>query len=578
MNNIANATTMSKSELDESNLNDLWDIESLEILAKAKEIYNNAGRKVTRELKEFLRSAKEHFNHGPGNPHGRMSWREFCFKLTEGSPCLKTIENWIASLDDELLPQIDEEVDGKQVDDGDVVSDEEVTEELDEELEEEDHPEEKVGKRMKVSYLIVDPANDGLIIKKLTQDSLNEAFTIGIVVPEYEGMIFGAVFDAPEERREIPDFLKGLGKTARTWAPYGDPTYMTVFSGWGGVGYCFRERGYRGIGGNEWDPDDRTQNAFENLAHFFKDMHEKKVLLNKNIWEITRDELETIMSTYGLKPGDLDVFQMSPVCTGFSGKNRSKRRLMEPDMIDHKDNVINLFKPAINMVKVLLPKFVLLENVAALCDKISFPKLLEIKKTLEDAGYYVKWRVLKASDMGAPQTRPRLWMIGIRQDLGVMPTFPDATKTKVGVRDVLPQIEFHRLEGVVTVTERIADEFGNKKTVVKKFMDTDGKIKSLTAPHPIRPSTFPCGTILKSAGIFLKEFGSDTWRTATNEELLTLFTFPPELANEFIGTPEQVRERLGNSVVKVQVDALIEHIESLAKVIQSPVAETKEVA
>jgi site-specific DNA-cytosine methylase len=568
MNFTANAKATPKSELCDATPNEAWDTETIDILTKAKELYENAGRKVTKELKEFLRDAKAHFNRGPGNPHGRMSWKQFCEQLTGGSPCVKTIDNWIASLDDDLLTPIENESSENEA--VPVIEDEPREANSEEETTEEVDAATQVIKKIKVKFLEVDPEDDGLSIKNLTQDSRNGSFTLTIKIPEYEGMVFGVTFDSPEDPRPVPEFLKILDKFARIWAPLGRPTYMTVFSGWGGVGDCFRRFGYQGVGGNEWDPEDKTQNAFQNLAHFFKDMHEKKVLLNKDIWKITREDLETIMSTYDLKPGYLDVFQMSPVCTGFSGKNRSKERLMEPDMIDRNDNVINLFKPAIEMVKVLLPKFVLLENVAGLCDKVSFPKLLEIVKTLEDAGYYVKWRVLKASDIGAPQTRPRLWMIGIRQDLNVMPTFPDAMKKRGCVKDVLPYVEFFRLEGVKTVTERIMDENGNMKTVVKKVIGRDGKIKSAIEPHPVRPSTFPCGTILKSAGVWLKDFGSDEWRHPTNEELLTLFTFPPELASEFIGSPDQVRERLGNSVMKVQVDALIAHIETLALSIPNP--------
>lgn len=555
----AQGTAMPKSEnKDWNNYYIWWDADTRQILEKAKELYNNAGRKVTRELKEFLRQVKPIFNKGPGNPHERKSWKQFCLELTGGYPCVKTLDKMIDSLDDNLLEPIDDTATVTPS------SEEEILHEGNESSGEAASTGKKQQKQT-VKFMVVGDYDDGVVITKLRQDPKSEAFFIELRLPEYEGLTFRAVFDAPEEPRPVPQFLLDLDDSTRIWAKYGYPTSMTTFSGWGGVGYVLRERGYKGIGAVEWDPEDSSQNAFQNLARLFPEMHKKNVLLNQDIWKITASELLAIMCVFGLKPGDLDFYQFSPVCTGFSGKNRTKEKLMEPEVVDRDDNVINLYKPAINHIKVLLPKFVLMENVRGLSDQVSFPKLLEIKKALEDAGYYVKWRVLWASDVGAPQLRPRLWMIGVRQDLGIMPSFPDAMRKKVGVRDVLPYVEFFRLEGVVTVTERVLGADGKYKAAVKKFIDKDGKEKSETAPHPIRPSIYPCGTILKSAGVLLKDFGSDEWRTATNEELLKLFTFDPELATGFIGTPEQVRERLGNSVIKLQVDILMDHIEKLAQ-------------
>ena len=40
-------------------------------------------------------------------------------------------------------------------------------------------------------------------------------------------------------------------------------------------------------------------------------------------------------------------------------------------------------------------------------------------------GYKVQYKVLNAADFGVPQKRKRLFIIGIRSDLGIEPPFPD---------------------------------------------------------------------------------------------------------------------------------------------------------
>ncbi len=79
------------------------------------------------------------------------------------------------------------------------------------------------------------------------------------------------------------------------------------------------------------------------------------------------------------------------------------------------------------MVKILhdkQPKFLLAENVKGLA---SMGKGSVLKMILEDfssAGYRVCHQVLNAADYGVPQTRKRLLIVGIREDLGVELNFP----------------------------------------------------------------------------------------------------------------------------------------------------------
>lgn len=59
-------------------------------------------------------------------------------------------------------------------------------------------------------------------------------------------------------------------------------------------------------------------------------------------------------------------------------------------------------------IRVLRPKFVVLENVSAL---LRSPEWGTILGDLANAGYDAKWRVLRASDVGAPHRRERVFAV-----------------------------------------------------------------------------------------------------------------------------------------------------------------------
>ncbi len=82
-----------------------------------------------------------------------------------------------------------------------------------------------------------------------------------------------------------------------------------------------------------------------------------------------------------------------------------------------KDDDRDLFPEAIRLVKEIKPKAVMLENVRGFLD----PKFAEYREhilhSIEDIGYKVKIKLLNACDYGVPQLRPRVVIVGIRNDI-----------------------------------------------------------------------------------------------------------------------------------------------------------------
>lgn len=89
-----------------------------------------------------------------------------------------------------------------------------------------------------------------------------------------------------------------------------------------------------------------------------------------------------------------------------------------------------LYHHFVRCVDQVNPRFFVAENVAGLKALNSGRWLREQVDALEAAGqhgYHVSWKVLRADHFGVPQRRRRLFIVGVRRDLGLYYWFPDPT-------------------------------------------------------------------------------------------------------------------------------------------------------
>lgn len=91
-----------------------------------------------------------------------------------------------------------------------------------------------------------------------------------------------------------------------------------------------------------------------------------------------------------------------------------------------KDDERDLFPEAIRLIREIEPKAVMLENVRGFLSS-QFDEYREsILKAIRDLGYTVYIDLLNASDYGVPQLRPRVVIVGIRNDIQCTFTYPKA--------------------------------------------------------------------------------------------------------------------------------------------------------
>ena len=95
-----------------------------------------------------------------------------------------------------------------------------------------------------------------------------------------------------------------------------------------------------------------------------------------------------------------------------------------------KDDERDLFPEAIRLIKEIEPRAVMLENVRGFLDKKFDEYREQILKSIKDLGYTVTIKLLNASDFGVSQLRPRVVIVGIRNDETGKFFYPLANETK----------------------------------------------------------------------------------------------------------------------------------------------------
>jgi DNA (cytosine-5)-methyltransferase 1 len=88
------------------------------------------------------------------------------------------------------------------------------------------------------------------------------------------------------------------------------------------------------------------------------------------------------------------------------------------------------------------PKYFLFENVKGLMSQRFEQFRTELIKSWEDCGYKIYYKVLNSKDYGIPQSRPRVFFVGIRKDIEQTFDFPEIEELKIFIKDILePEVD-----------------------------------------------------------------------------------------------------------------------------------------
>lgn len=91
----------------------------------------------------------------------------------------------------------------------------------------------------------------------------------------------------------------------------------------------------------------------------------------------------------------------------------------------------------LNAIKTLRPKYLLMENVAAMVQSKFIKDFHEWQNAVASLGYTHYTDILNSKDFGVAQNRERVFMVSVRNDIGLRYHFPEPFKLEKRLKDVL---------------------------------------------------------------------------------------------------------------------------------------------
>lgn len=303
------------------------------------------------------------------------------------------------------------------------------------------------------------------------------------------------------------------------------PTVISTFAGCGGSSLGYSMAGFRELLAVEWE-----QNAVDTFRLNFPEVP-------VHHGDIAQLSVEAVLSAANIKAGELDVFDGSPPCQGFS--TAGKR--------DMSDNRNQLFREYVRLLRGLQPKVFVMENVSGMVKGKMKLVFAEILRELKASGYKVSARLLNAKYFHVPQSRERMIFIGVREDLGIEPSHPKAQSGEI--------VTSRAFEG-------IADD-GDAKALTPLYQEywrkagQGGSVGKQVCHTRLHNDKVPL-TLQKSEGNGAP-YHSTKCRAISTAERKRIGSFPDSF--QFLSR-ESATERIGNSVPPLLMRSIANHIRS----------------
>ena len=193
---------------------------------------------------------------------------------------------------------------------------------------------------------------------------------------------------------------------------------LDLFCGCGGMSCGLARKGFNIIAGIDiWDI------ALETYHH--NHPHSKALNL-----DISKADPLDVLSSIGCSASDVDVIIGGPPCQGFSKNTPASWRFLD-------DPRNQLYKSYLRFVKAIMPKVVVIENVAEIYNAYNGIVREEIINTLIGYGYEVVVKIIDMAQYGIPQKRRRCFFFASR--IGT-PEFPLEATCKVSAWDAISDL------------------------------------------------------------------------------------------------------------------------------------------
>ncbi len=267
-------------------------------------------------------------------------------------------------------------------------------------------------------------------------------------------------------------------------------------------------------------------------------------------------------NNFGIKPDNRDIRTVKSeelpefdILTGGFPCQSFSIVAQNPKRLGVKDDRGKLFFEMCRFLREKQPVCFIAENVKGILsanNKSAFPLII---KEFEESGYNVSYKLLNAVNFGVPQKRERVFIVGIRKDIGTAFDF-----------SVLKNCDIPTPLSAVVETNVDDRYFFSQKAV-------DGMMKKRAAMNKGRAQDLsqPCNTVgahlakvsLNSTDPVLQV--GDRFRRFTPREVARIQSFPENF--ELVGTESAQYRALGNAIAPVMfwyvADALVKYLHEL---------------
>ncbi len=218
----------------------------------------------------------------------------------------------------------------------------------------------------------------------------------------------------------------------------GNKCFVDLFAGCGGLSLGLEQAGFVPVLVNELNKD-AMETYLENRDSEYPLLRERYNV--SDVWTLAENDnflnsvIMNMKSDYGIdvKSGDLDLLVGGPPCQGYSGIGYRRHYSVNKEQIPSN----HLYKAMAKLIEAMHPKIFLFENVKGILSGRWTPSGNKgeiwndvLNTFIAIDGYTVRWKLVHAKDYGAPQNRPRVLMVGIRNGVinNAKPIPDDAVK------------------------------------------------------------------------------------------------------------------------------------------------------
>lgn len=234
---------------------------------------------------------------------------------------------------------------------------------------------------------------------------------------------------------------------------------------------------------------------------------------------------------------DFDVLIGGFPCQSFSTLNPTK---------DTNDARAHLYRQIVRFLHDKRPKAFVCENVKGLLVLRRGEIVRRIVREFAAEGYDVRYRLLHAADYGVPQRRERLFIVGVRKDLGGTYAFPEETTPApnwVPLRKIVPSAEAP-VDRKYYFSRRAVQGMKNAKPNMKR-----GLWQNLDEPCLTITSHLAKASINSRDPILLVDGERELYRRFTPREAAGIQSFPESFS--FPCSDQKAFRQIGNAVPPV---------------------------